>query len=105
MQTDLQRARRWCRRQFNLRRPERTHEHASHLAAEILREAEKRYDLGTFGDERWCCDCAGRRGVTYLNAGDSYAETLAFKSDQCGVTFCVTSWEMLALNRNWRPEQ
>ena len=101
----LNRARAWCRRQYAKRRADRYYEHPSHLAAEILREAEKRYDLGTCGDEGWCCDCGGRRGVTYLNTGDPYTLTLAFTSEPGRVRFRVTSWERLALNRNWKPEE
>ena len=78
--TPLQRARRWCAHQYSQRRADRFGEHPSHLASEILTEAESRYDLDTFGVEGFCSDC-GRCGCSYLNAGDTYDETILFFSE------------------------
>ena len=89
----LKNARRWCAAQFKKRRPDRRYEHPSHLGAEILREAEKRFGLGTFGTEGFCDDC-GEHGVSYLNMGDTYAETLCFLSEPR--RFTVSSWGDIA---------
>lgn len=79
--TNLEKARRWSATQYRLRRPERYSEHPSHLACEIMREAETKYGLGTFGTEGFGEQDSYRRnspGMSYLNAGDSYALTLVF---------------------------
>lgn len=89
----LKNARRWCASQFSKRYDRSSH--ASHLACEILREAEKRYDLCTCGDEGFC-DETGATGVSYLNTGESYALTLCVETSRYSARFLVASWGDLA---------
>lgn len=86
----LQRARRWCAREFAKRR--KPYEHASFVASEVLKEAEERFELGTFGVEGFTLDEGGREGVSYLNAGDSYALTLCVRTDLSTARFGVRCW-------------
>lgn len=72
----LQKAVKWCRREYSKRR-ETEHCHCSHTAVEVMQEAEKKFDLGTFGVEGWGDEC-GRDGVSYLNSGDPYDTTIVF---------------------------
>jgi hypothetical protein len=72
----LDRAVKWCRREYRKRR-ETEHCHESHTACDVLKEAESKFSLGTFGVEGWC-DGGGREGVSYLNNGDSYDATICF---------------------------
>lgn len=86
---NLKKARAWCARQYAKRR--RNYEHPSHVADEILREAAERFDLGTFGVEGWSDD-SGRKGVSYLNAGDSYAMTIVCLTDVGSCQFRIGCW-------------
>lgn len=75
----LKRAAEWCREQYRAKRLY-TSCHPSFTAAEVMRDAEKRFtDLGTFGVEGWCDD-AGRHGWEYLNTGDVYGITILFST-------------------------
>ena len=86
----LKRARRWCVREFAKRR--KPYEHASHVASEVLLEAEKLFELGTFGVEGFTFpESNGRAGVSYLNAGDSYVLTLCVRTDLSTARFGVRS--------------
>lgn len=75
----LKRVVKWCREEYrNKRQLESCH--PSHTAADVMREAEKRFlNLGTFGVEGWCDEC-GENGWQYLNTGDSYGITILFSS-------------------------
>lgn len=85
----LKKARNWCVRQFAKRYARNSH--ASHLACEILREADKRFALESHGDEGWCDD-VGSDGVSYLNMGDTYTLTLCVKTSPRSARFVVSSW-------------
>lgn len=101
--TTLQKARRWCAAQYKARRPERYSEHPSHLAREIMREAEIRYGLDTFGTEGFGEPDNYRRtcpGVSYLNTGETYAKTIVFwhRSERFG----LRDWGSIAeANPSW----
>lgn len=69
---ELNRAARWFRREMSKRRD--PFSHPSHLAAKILKEADEKFSLGSFGVEGWANDT--RSGVQYLNFGDTYSPTL-----------------------------
>ena len=89
----LKRAAKWCRERYRAKRLT-TSCHPSFTAAEVMRDAEKRFtDLGTFGVEGWCDD-AGRHGWEYLNTGDAYEITILFstKSER----FSVGCWGDIA---------
>jgi hypothetical protein len=75
----LVKAARWIRSQYAKRRT--PGQHPSHLFDDLLREAEARYDLGTFGPEGWC-DEVGENGVAYLNTGDPYTPTILVKTSR-----------------------
>jgi len=69
----------WCRLRYeDLREAERCH--PSFTADDVLQQAQRMFpDLGTCGVEGWCDD-DGRNGVSYLNAGDTYEQTVFFFS-------------------------
>lgn len=75
--TDLERAIGYCRRQYALRIGGHN-AHCSFLAAEIMQEAEKRFNLPTYGVEGFAINMDS--GVEYLNTGDSYGRTILFRS-------------------------
>lgn len=52
--------------------------HPSHLAAEAINAASKKFGVG-FGAAGFCDEC-GKDGVTYLNMGDTYDYTVLFTS-------------------------
>lgn len=93
----LKKARAWCVRQFSKRYSWRDI-HASHLAVEILKEADAKFALGSCGDEGWC-NAVGGRGVSYLNQGDSYALTLCVLTSHRSARFVVSSWGGIAERR------
>lgn len=74
-------ARRFASEYFRKHREGRHGEHPSHLAAEAIREAGKKYGIG-YGPEGFCWDF-GRDGITYLNMGDAYEYTVLFDSRTC----------------------
>jgi len=83
---NLERARNWTRKRFNaLREGERCH--PSHHAAQAMKEAEKRYQLETFGVEGDCTENGGI-DIIYLNTGDTYALTIVYHDNK----FKLTSW-------------
>lgn len=82
----LKKARLWCARQFSKRYNRLTH--ASHLASEILKEADERFKLESFGVEGFC-DQVGASGCDYLNMGDSYTQTLYVKTNRYAARFSV----------------
>lgn len=86
---NLEKALRWCRREYSKRRD--TASHASHLASAILEEVESRFDLKTYGVEGFC-DEVGDKGVTYLNTGDSYGQTLLAITSRYSCTFKIGCW-------------
>ena len=54
--------------------------HCSHTANGVLNACEDLFvDLGTFGTEGFCDDI-GSDGVSYLNTGEAYDLTIAFRS-------------------------
>lgn len=73
----LTRAYNWARREYARRRMVEDL-HCSHTAADVMAEAEKRYQLGTFGVEGFAINMDS--GVEYLNTGDSYGRTILFRS-------------------------
>jgi hypothetical protein len=90
----LRRARTWCARQFSARYSWRDG-HASHLACQILREADEKFALESFGDEGFC-DEIGSEGVSYLNMGDTYTLTLCVETSARSAKFLVSSWGAIA---------
>lgn len=99
--TPLTKARNWCARQFSKRRPDRYNEHPSHLASEILGEAETKYFLGTSGVEGFC-DEVGASGLSYLNAGDTYAQTIICRTTRNSARFSVGDWGSIVEADNGR---
>lgn len=99
----LKKARLWCARQFSKRYSWRDG-HASHLACQILREAEEKFTLETFGDEGWC-DEFGSEGVSYLNTGDPYTLTLCVETSARSAKFSVSSWGDIAEKRERESER
>lgn len=80
----------WCRREYLKRRKE-THFHCSHTAAEVMADAEKRFDLGTFGVEGFAINSDA--GLQYLNTGDTYARTILFRASSCNFgRWSLGSW-------------
>jgi hypothetical protein len=67
----------WCRSEYRKRYNDHSG-HVSHLASDIMEEAEKRFELPTHGVEGWSKTMV--RGVSYLNTGDSYGRTILFVS-------------------------
>lgn len=92
---NLKRAARWVRRQLTKRRD--PYSHPSHLAAVILKEAEEKFGLESFGVEGWA-DSVGSKGVQYLNFGDPYSPTIVVRSwpHHCLVSFAGGGWEPYA---------
>lgn len=84
----LRKARAWCARQFTARYDRSAH--ASHLAVEILREADAKFSLESFGDEGHAWDT--QEGFSYLNMGDTYAITLTVETSARSARFRVGSW-------------
>lgn len=76
----LKRALAFCKKEYKRRR-ETEHCHNSHTASNVMKEAERLFpDLGTFGDEGFCDD-VGNHGISYLNTGDPYNQTIIFRSN------------------------
>ena len=92
----LKRARRWCATQFAKRYDLRLG-HASHLACAILREADERYSLESFGTEG--CTDTTQEGVSYLNMADTYTLTICVETSSRSARFVVASWGDLAEKR------
>lgn len=87
----LKKALAYCRKEFKRRRDEHPYQpHNSHTASDVMEEAERLFpDLGTFGVEGFCDD-VGNHGVSYLNAGDPYAQTIIFRSNSG--RFSIGDW-------------
>lgn len=92
---NLKRAARWVRRQLTKRHDPNSH--PSHLAAVVLKEAEEKFGLESFGVEGWA-DGVGAKGVQYLNFGDPYSPTIIVRSwrHHCLVSFAGGGWEPYA---------
>jgi len=88
----LRNARRWCATRYRKRREDRRGEHPSHLACAVMLEAEKRYNLGTFGVEGWCDRGRWAYGWNYLNTGDPYAQTVMVRTTPSRARFYVKAW-------------
>ena len=82
----LKKARVWCAHQFKARYER--NEHASFLASRILKEADEKFGLESFGVEGWCDD-TGSGGCEYLNMGDSYTLTIYVKTNRYSARFSV----------------
>lgn len=75
----LRNARAFCARYYRDNKPDRMGwEHPSFLARDAIKLAGEKFGIG-YGAEGFCWDC-GRDGVTYLNMGDAYADTIIFDS-------------------------
>lgn len=85
---NLEKALKWVRREYSKRRDSG---HPSHVASAILEEAESKFDLKTCGTEGFC-DEVGDKGVTYLNTGDSYGQTLLAITSRYSCTFKIGCW-------------
>ena len=53
--------------------------HASFLASEVLEEAAEATGFEHYGVEGFC-DSVGQHGVSYLNRGDPYEQTVIFRT-------------------------
>lgn len=73
----LQTAAKWIRKEMS-KKPNKL-QHPSHDAARILKEADKKFDLRSYGVEGWS-DKSVRTGVQYLNYGDPYEATIVIRS-------------------------
>jgi len=89
----LHRALAYCKREFKRRRDgKRYPPHASHDASDVMRDCEKLFpDLGTFGVEGFCDDI-GDYGVSYLNTGDPYNQTILFCTTPRAERWSVGCW-------------
>ena len=90
----LEKALRWCRRQWTKRWPEETG-HCSFLVEKILTEAEEKFGIDTFGVEGFNAQEWGNyvEGVSYLNTGDTYDITICFQSfGKYSGRFFLSSW-------------
>jgi len=75
----IRKARRYAQKQFvKLRDDYRYCGHSSHAASEAIKQAGSKYSIG-YGVEGFCWDC-GRDGISYLNMGDTYDQTIMFDS-------------------------
>jgi hypothetical protein len=90
----LEKARRYARKVFNELNAD-NYGHPSHDADQALNMANEKFGLNMIGTEGWCDD-VGRRGVTYLNAGDTYEPTIAFVSERR--QFLIADMEFLVRN-------
>ena len=92
-QEKLQEAAKWIRRELTKRSDGG---HPSHLAAKVLEEADKKFDLGSFGVEGWAKSPSV--GYQYLNYGDSYDPTIIVRSNRTGarVSVALGGWASYA---------
>ena len=95
---ELEKARRYARKMFNELNAGSYRQHPSFNADKALLMANEKYNLNMCGTEGWC-DELGRRGVTYLNAGDTYEPTIAFVSERC--QFIIADLEVLSLRYDY----
>ena len=80
----------WVRAQMSKRRD--PHAHPSHLAAEVLAEADEKFKLDSFGVEGWATST--QSGVQYLNFGDTYSPTIVVRCTRsgCRVSYAAGGW-------------
>lgn len=83
----LRKARDWCANEFAKR--DKKGLHPSFLVAELLKEADQKFELGGFGVEGWSTHIQGTTGVSYLNFGDPYICTLFVWTRPDGARFHV----------------
>ncbi len=83
----------WVKKEWK-KRSEDLREHPSFLACKILEEAEKQFNLPTYGTEGFCGQDWGdyQSGVSYLNTGDTYDTTLVCTYFNGVVRFKIDSW-------------
>lgn len=84
----FERAVRWCRAEFNKRWD--GWEHPSHLADKLLEEADKKFELRSYGVEGQS-NSTGRSGFSYLNYGDPYIPTIVARTSPTKVSFHYAS--------------
>ena len=87
MRSRLERACAWCEEQLVLRRPDYW-AHSSHLISEILEEADSKFVLESYGVEGMIAP-----DLMYLNAGDTYTQTLLCLEGEFLVTDYGTALE------------
>lgn|SRR5512135_1373533 len=80
----LQQAAKWIRRELTKRDDG---SHPSHLASKVLEEADKKFNLGSYGVEGW--SKSPRFGYQYLNYGDPYDATIVVRSNPTRATVIV----------------
>lgn len=69
----------WARREYSRRmQADDCATHCSRIAAEVMAEAEKRYQLDTYGVEGFAIN--PQSGIQYLNTGDPYGRTIVFRA-------------------------
>lgn len=73
--------------------------HASHVAYQMLEDANKQFNLEYPGIEGWSLDC-GAKGVNYLNPGDPYIETIFAWADFSTIEFKIATIEEI-MNSDW----
>lgn len=66
-------------------------QHPSFAVRGILHDAERRFNLPTYGVEGWCTQM-GRNGVSYLNAGDPYALTIYVRTTPFRAQVSLGCW-------------
>jgi len=89
----LKRVAKYCRTKYAVMRTTQRY-HCSHTANDVLKLADALFiDLGTFGVEGFSDEC-GRDGIQYLNTGDTYELTIAFRSRS--ERFYLTTLECIA---------
>lgn len=90
----LKKARAWARREFN-KRQKNSYGHPSFLVREVLEEADRKFNLGSFGVEGWS-NRSGSGGVEYLNMGDPYDTTIYVRTTPWSARFSVGCWGDIA---------
>jgi hypothetical protein len=80
----LQQAAKWIRRELSKRGDS---SHPSHLASKVLEEADKKFNLGSYGVEGWAKSPS--LGYPYLNYGDPYDATIVVRSNPTKATVFV----------------
>jgi len=84
----------WCRNEYRKRRQRETC-HVSHTANDVMCACERLFcDLGTFGT---CGDCddIGQEGIEYLNTGEMYELTVAFRTQRGGCFYGAAQEDIL----------
>lgn len=99
LQKRMKKAVSWIRKEMNTRWDRFSH--PSHIGTKILEEANRKFNLESFGVEGWASkEDGGRTGVSYLNYGDPYYPTIGLRSwpNKFTVGYAGGGWSSYADN-------